>query len=180
MRIVWIFGTTVKGASLHRLSSTWAELSRKSQVQRGAFAFADTMTTGPTAPTGSAGCSAMQCHTGNYKDCWNMLKQRVWMCLNGLVTLHSFTVPSGKCHSPVAVVLPPQWQNDSAKPLQMVLSARSQTPPASFLQLLPYITRILLKQRPEVVSRHSNTGRLGRNRGNREQHVPTLAGIWQM
>ena len=128
MRIVWILASTVKSASLH-CCSTWAELSRKAKYTAVPLHSPTPCRWGQNAVP----CSAIQKITGILvEDCWSMLKQLLLcdtlsllcVCVSEntcrnvsewtghFVQFHS--VPSGKCHILVAVVLPPQSQNDSA------------------------------------------------------------------
>ena len=132
MRIVWIFGTTVKGASLHRLSSTWAELSRKARYSAVPLHSPTPWRQGRRRRQGrqdAVPCSAIQEITKIVETCWSSVSECVWMgwslCTVSLFLLENVTV---------------QWllyclHNDKMilqSPCKWCFSARSQTPPASF------------------------------------------------
>ena len=65
MRIVLNPGIGRKRCIVALFEQHLGRIEPQSQVQRGAFAFTDTM---PTGPTGLTGFSAMLCHTGNDRN----------------------------------------------------------------------------------------------------------------
>lgn len=99
MRIVWIFGTTVKGASLHRLSSTWAELSRKARYSAVPLHSPTPWRQGRRRRQGrqdAVPCSAIQEITKIVETCWSSVSECVWMgwslCTVSLFLLENVTV----------------------------------------------------------------------------------------